>query len=390
MDTIFNLRLDIDDTTSRRLALPQMTCPFKLKVISTVRAFDRAVANLNSYLRPDLFVEYHNHIQSLRKEGDELAENMVQVRFSRRHTKKFVKSFSDQLPVVDPRPEGMDDEQLELYSAFSYLNAQTCVLYTSEPHIADEYSLSKFADFVFNRILGSFTTLEYKSLFRRDKSGHLDWLEWLHSVHIRDIHRQYERDSLYQEELSLSHQGSTDTAYYRDLETERASLQTYLATIKKNPTKHSAQEREEVEVRLAELHSLIGEFVEQASDNFSSSVQSHSDEDLEPYIDDAVLAYLAQKENKADNYVARTKDEQPRASQESQRYDERADVELLSEKSRDSDESDSAYLAERRAAAAEFGLRKRDMHDKPLIDFQQIEAILDGKIALESVRGILD
>ena len=127
-----------------------MTCPFKLKVISTVRAFDRAVANLDSYLRPDLFVEYHNHIQSLRKEGDELAENMVQVRFSRRHTKKFVKSFSDQLPVVDPRPEGMDDEQFELYSAFSYLNAQTCVLYTSEPNIAGEYSISKFADFVFN------------------------------------------------------------------------------------------------------------------------------------------------------------------------------------------------------------------------------------------------
>ena len=65
-------------------------------------------------------------------------------------------------------------------------------------------------------------------------------------------------------------------------------------------------------------------------------------------------------------------------------------MELLNEKSRDSAQSDSAYLAERRAAAAEFGLRKRDMHDKPRIDFQQIEAILDGKIALESVRGILD
>ena len=234
---------------------------------------------------------------------------MLQVRFSRRHTKKFVKSFEDKLPVVDPRPEGMDDEQFELYSAFTYLNAQTCVLYTSEPNIAGEYSVSKFADFVFNRILGSFTTLEYKSLFRRDKSGHLDWLEWLHSVHIRDLHKQYERDSLYQEEeLSLSHQGSTDTAYYRDLEVEPASLQAYLSTIKKNPAKHSAQEREEVEVRLAELHSLIGEFVEQASDNFSSEVQSHSEEDLEPYIDDAVLAYLAQKENKADNYVANNKD----------------------------------------------------------------------------------
>jgi len=62
MNKMFNLRLDIDDKTSRRLALPQMTCPFKLKVISTVRAFDRAVANVDSYLRPNLFVEYHNHI----------------------------------------------------------------------------------------------------------------------------------------------------------------------------------------------------------------------------------------------------------------------------------------------------------------------------------------
>ena len=62
MNIMFNLMLDIDDTTSRRLTLPQMTCPFKLKVISTVRAFDRAVANLDSYLRPDLFVDYYNHI----------------------------------------------------------------------------------------------------------------------------------------------------------------------------------------------------------------------------------------------------------------------------------------------------------------------------------------
>ena len=62
MNTMNNFRLDIDNTTSRRLAMPQMTCPFKLKVISTVRAFDRAVANVDSNLRPDLFLEHHNHI----------------------------------------------------------------------------------------------------------------------------------------------------------------------------------------------------------------------------------------------------------------------------------------------------------------------------------------
>ena len=196
-----NFQVDLlHDNVAQRLGVHQLSLPFRIQFVRSLRKHRKLRELSKPFLRPEQYETYEQFLAEL--EQQKPFPLMVAVRYSYPKVNKFIATLQD-VDYSLPNTAALNAANFRAQLAFSYLNAQKCVLYTAEQKLDSQGTVADFAFFIFRKLLGDFGPDLLEQLFALDKGEQLDWLKYLHQLHGLD---RESRDS----EFRLSQEPAED------------------------------------------------------------------------------------------------------------------------------------------------------------------------------------